>query len=127
MQAKQLFALAMAAVGVVAERCGAPEPTEAQLAKAKSFLAQEQAARLAGNFTSAAATIEVNVYFHVVAASSTTAGGYLSVRRLSHSIQYLPTYATPDPSRSTGDICDHTRLTLDLSYRRATLAASSMP
>lgn len=92
MQAKQLFALAMAAVGVVAERCGAPEPTEAQLAKAKSFLAQEQAARLAGNFTSAAATIEVNVYFHVVAASSTTAGGYLSVRCcLSHSNQYLQT------------------------------------
>lgn len=80
MQARELLVLAMAAMGVVAERCGAPEPTEAQLAQAKSFLAQEQEARLAGNLTTAAATIGVNVYFHVVASSQTAAGGYLTVR-----------------------------------------------
>lgn len=83
MQVNQLLALAMAAVGVVGERaCGTPEPTEAQIAQAKIFQAQEREARLAGNATTfaAAATIEVNVYFHVVAASQTTAGGYLSVR-----------------------------------------------
>lgn len=83
MQAKQLLLLAMAAVGVVGERaCGTPEPTEEQIAQAKTFLALEKEARLAGNATTfaAAATISVNVYFHVVAASQTTAGGYLSVR-----------------------------------------------
>lgn len=78
----KLVLLLAAAAGALAERaCGTPEPTEAQIAQAKIFQAQEQEARLAGNTTrmAAAADITVNTYFHVVASSRTTAGGYLSV------------------------------------------------
>lgn len=82
MMNKLIVLLAAAAASVSAERaCGAPEPTEAQIAQAKTFYAQEQELRAAGNTTraAAAADITVNTYFHVVATSKTTAGGYLSV------------------------------------------------
>lgn len=80
MQMRQIFALAVTAMGVASakERCAAPEPTEAQIEASKKFLEQEREARLAGNLTTRA-TIEVNVYFHVVASAQTTAGGYLTV------------------------------------------------
>lgn len=80
---KLVLLMAAAAAGVIAERaCGTPEPTEAQIAMAKIFQAKEKETRLAGNTTraAAAADITVNTYFHVVASSRTTAGGYLTVR-----------------------------------------------
>lgn len=78
----KLVLLLAAAAGALAERaCGTPEPTEAQIAQAKLFQAQEKEMRLAGNTTrlAAAADITVNTYFHVVASARTTAGGYLTV------------------------------------------------
>lgn len=81
---KSVFLAALAASHAVAQRaCGAPEPTEEEIAIAKSFYQIEKEARLAGNATSAAATITVNTYFHVLAASSSASGGYLTVRALS--------------------------------------------
>lgn len=81
---KYVVLAALAAAHAVAERaCGAPEPTEEEIAIAKSFYQIEKEARLAGNATSAAATIEVNAYFHVLASSNSASGGYLTVRGLS--------------------------------------------
>jgi len=81
MQLKAFFLAAIAASQAIAQRaCGAPEPTEEEIAIAKSFYQVEKEARLAGNAVSAAATISVNVYFHVLATSTSASGGYLTVR-----------------------------------------------
>lgn len=82
MMNKLVLLVTAAAAGAAAQRaCGTTEPTEAQIAQAKIFQAQEKELRLAGNTTraAAAADITVNTYVHVVASSETTAGGYLSV------------------------------------------------
>lgn len=81
---KAVLLTALAASHAVAQRaCGAPEPTEEDIAIAKAFYQVEKEAHLAGNATSAAATIEVNAYFHVLASSDSVSGGYLAVSRLS--------------------------------------------
>lgn len=114
MQIKSLLFAALAVSGAAAQRaCGAPEPTQEQIATAKAFLALEQEARLAGNFSAAAASIEVNVYFHVVASSKTTAGGYLSVSKL-----WLPADCTMRPS---------TTIVTNIKDSRLISAPSSMP
>lgn len=78
---KSIFLTAIAASHAVAQRsCGTPQPTEEEIALAKTFYQIEREARLAGNAKSAAATIEVNVYFHVLATSTSASGGYLTVR-----------------------------------------------
>ncbi|KAG6364313.1 hypothetical protein INS49_005913 [Diaporthe citri] len=58
---KAALLTALAASHAVAQRaCGAPEPTEEEIAIAKSFYQIEKEARLAGNASSAAATIEIS-------------------------------------------------------------------
>ena len=65
------------ATEVPPERCGAPDPSRAQLSAAAELSFQESVDRREG-FRSA--MITVNTYFHVVAKSSNEADGYLSVR-----------------------------------------------
>jgi hypothetical protein len=80
MQFKAVFLAAIAASHAAAQRsCGAPEPTEEEIAIAKTFYQVEKESRLAGNATSAGATIDVNVYFHILATSTSASGGYLTV------------------------------------------------
>lgn len=74
-----LGALVASCVAATPRSCGAPEPTEEQIALAENFYKIEQEARLAGNAVSAAQTIEVNVYFHVLSLSNATEDGYISV------------------------------------------------
>lgn len=83
---KTIFLTALAAYQAAAQRaCGTAEPTEEEIAIAKQFYQIEQEARLAGNATSALATIDVNVYFHVLATSTSASGGYLTVSAFSQS------------------------------------------
>ena len=81
MQIKSVLLAGLAVSGAAAQRaCGAPSPTPEQIEVAKHFAAEEEAARIAGNGTSAQrASINVNVYFHVLASSNSASGGYLSV------------------------------------------------
>lgn len=74
-----LGALVASCAAATERTCGAPEPTEEQIALAKSFYVMEQEARAAGNFSAAAQTIEVNVYFHVLSTSNAVEDGYISV------------------------------------------------
>lgn len=74
-----LGALVASCVATAPRSCGAPEPTEEQIALAKNFYKIEQEARLAGNAAAASQTIEVNVYFHVLSTSNATEDGYISV------------------------------------------------
>lgn len=75
-----LFLLAGLVATCAADRlCGTPEPTEKQIAESKAFYAVEKEARAAGNFSAAAQTIEVNVYFHVLSTSDAVEDGYISV------------------------------------------------
>jgi len=86
------FALAAAAIhGVAAapsretrpaERgfaCGAPEPDAEHIKISQQFAAQEAALLASGNLT-VKATTTVDVYFHVVAKSTSLSGGYVTVR-----------------------------------------------
>lgn len=70
----------LVATAVAQRTCGAPQPTEQQIAQAKAFYAIEQEARAAVNYSSAAQTIEVNTYFHVLSTSNAVKDGYISVR-----------------------------------------------
>lgn len=81
MQIKTALIAGLAATRAAAQRtCGAPSPTAEQIEVSKHFAAQEEAARVAGNSTSTQrASINVNVYFHVLASSNSASGGYLSV------------------------------------------------
>lgn len=74
-----LGALVASCVAATPRSCGAPDPTEEQISLAQNFFKVEQEARLAGNAVSAAQTIEVNVYFHVLSTSNATEDGYISV------------------------------------------------
>ncbi|KAJ0114211.1 hypothetical protein N8I77_006999 [Diaporthe amygdali] len=93
---KSIFIAALAASHAVAQRaCGAPEPTEEQIAIAKALYQIEKDARLAGNATSALATVEVNTYFHVLASSTSTSGGYLSASSISSQLDAMNTAYAP--------------------------------
>lgn len=72
--------------------CGTAEPDAEHIGMSKVFAAQE--ARAAGNLT-ARATINVGVYFHVVAIGTTVANGYLTDKMLSDQLAVLNTDFAP--------------------------------
>lgn len=59
--------------------CSTPRPTEEHIAISQVFEAEEEAVAAVGNATTTRATINVDVYFHVVAASTSVADGYVTV------------------------------------------------
>lgn len=59
--------------------CSAPRPSEEHIAISEAFEIEEEAIAAAGNSSLARATINVDVYFHVVAASTSVADGYVTV------------------------------------------------
>jgi hypothetical protein len=59
--------------------CGTKEPSAEHIQISQHFAAQEKEFAASGNF-SIAATISVDVYFHVVASSTAVADGYVTVR-----------------------------------------------
>ncbi|KAM0594272.1 hypothetical protein ACHAP6_000830 [Verticillium nonalfalfae] len=94
---KSLFVAAATAVGVsghVAREaprtfgCGTHEPSAEHVGMSKVLAAQEARVLESGNLT-ARATINVNVYFHVVAASQTVANGYLTDKMVTDQIAVL--------------------------------------
>ncbi|KAG7141795.1 Extracellular metalloprotease like protein [Verticillium longisporum] len=95
--ASLLFVAAATAVGVsghVAREaprtfgCGTHEPSAEHVGMSKVLAAQEARVLESGNLT-ARATINVNVYFHVVAASQTVANGYLTDKMVADQIAVL--------------------------------------
>ena len=58
--------------------CGAPEPSQEHVKISQKFAAQEKEFAASGNL-SIAATINVDVYFHVVASSTAVSDGYVTV------------------------------------------------
>ena len=58
--------------------CGTEEPSRAHVQISQALAVQEAEMKASGNF-SIAATINVKVYVHVVAASTSNADGYISV------------------------------------------------
>lgn len=59
--------------------CGAPEPDAEHIKISQQFAAQEAELLASGNLTTQA-TINVDLYFHVVATSTDLSGGYIPVR-----------------------------------------------
>lgn len=80
---KSVLISALAASGAAARRtCGTPNLSDEEKLIQQNFQLAEAEARLAGNESSiaaAAATINVNIYYHVIAASSS---GYLTQAQL---------------------------------------------
>lgn len=66
--------------------CGTPDPTKAQVEVSQQMLRQERT-RVASRQLAA---IEVDTYFHVVAASESEADGYATVRKNRHHHHHLP-------------------------------------
>lgn len=58
--------------------CGTDEPSRQHLQITQELAAEEAVQALSGNLTTRA-TINVDVYFHVLAASTSVADGYVSV------------------------------------------------
>lgn len=87
---KRLFFAALAATSASARvskrddasgrfQCGTSEPSAEHVGMSKILAAQEARAAKSGGDLTTRATINVGVYFHVVASSQTVAGGYLTV------------------------------------------------
>lgn len=91
MQIKSLLLSLLATTSAVAKRsCGTPQPTEEQNLLAQNLQILESEARAAGNSSRlAAATINVNVYWHVVASSNSVSGGYLTQATLDRQLQVM--------------------------------------
>lgn len=76
----RVFAPLLLALGASAQQfgCGTADPDSEHIGMSKVLAAQEARRGGSGNLTERA-TINVGVYFHVVAQSQTVAGGYLTV------------------------------------------------
>ncbi|KAK1777090.1 hypothetical protein QBC45DRAFT_417764 [Copromyces sp. CBS 386.78] len=84
-----------AAVGTVKPfNCGTDSPSRQHLQMTKE-LADKEAAFAAAGGMSAQATINVNVYFHVVAASTSLSDGYVSSTMISNQVSTLNTAYAP--------------------------------
>ncbi|KAI1248649.1 hypothetical protein MGN70_009849 [Eutypa lata] len=132
MQIKAALLAGLAATSAAAQRaCGAPTPTDEQIEVAKLFAEQEAAVRIAGNSTRRAA-INVNVYFHVLASSTSVSGGYISASTLTQQLAamnaaYAPydisfTQAGADWTVNSGWAADGSELTMKRSLRKGTYA-----
>ncbi|CAN8101812.1 unnamed protein product [Discula destructiva] len=96
MQKNIFFLLAGYLASCVAGRsCATSEPTEEEIALAKSFYAMEQEARVAGTFAAAAQTITVNVYFHVISISNSEADGYITASTIADQVDAMNTAFAP--------------------------------
>jgi len=69
--------------------CGAPEPSQEHVKISQKFAAQEKEFAASGNL-SIAATINVDVYFHVVASSTAVSDGYVTVTLPSTNLPLSP-------------------------------------
>ncbi len=84
MHIKSLLLPAVFAVTILAAAtpkpfgCGTPEPSQDHVRISQEFAAQEKEFAASGNLT-IAATINVDVYFHVVASSTAVSDGYVTV------------------------------------------------
>lgn len=94
-----LVSLLLAASGALAIRtCGTPEPTDNQTEVASTFMVLENDAAESGNLTRRAA-ININVYWHVIATSTSVSGGYLTQSTLDRQLDVMnDAYAPHDIS-----------------------------
>ncbi|KAJ3949904.1 uncharacterized protein N0V96_001037 [Colletotrichum fioriniae] len=83
-----LAAAASAAVTPARLGCGTHDPTPEHIEISKK-LAEEEAANNGTMSLMAAATINVNVYFHVVASSQTVANGYITDKMLADQLAVM--------------------------------------
>ncbi|KAL2130453.1 hypothetical protein VTI74DRAFT_6382 [Chaetomium olivicolor] len=102
MRLTSLALVAIAAQGAFARpkpvergfKCGAPEPDEEHIKISQGFAAKEAHVFAAGNFTAQAVTT-VDVYFHVVASSTSISGGYLTDAMLNAQLDALNSAYAP--------------------------------
>ncbi|TPX08811.1 uncharacterized protein E0L32_009751 [Thyridium curvatum] len=92
----RVFAPLLLALGASAQQfgCGTADPDSEHIGMSKVLAAQEARRGGSGNLTERA-TINVGVYFHVVAQSQTVAGGYLTDKMLSDQLAVMNTDFAP--------------------------------
>ena len=69
--------------------CGTPHPSEAQVETSRQMLEHERA-RVAEGVLRSERTIEVDTYFHVIAASESVEDGYATVCRVTYRVPQIP-------------------------------------
>ncbi|KAI0143172.1 metalloprotease [Xylariaceae sp. FL1272] len=69
--------------------CGTPEPRQDQIAETLAMLEKERIAKANGEISKAAAGFTVNLYFHVVASSTSASGGYLTQTMLNNQLAVM--------------------------------------
>jgi len=74
--------------------CGAPEPAAEHIKISQKFAAKEAEFVASGNFTTQAVTT-VDVYFHVVASSTSLSGGYVTDAQLNAQLNTLNSAYAP--------------------------------
>lgn len=86
-----VLSLALVSITTAQRNCGTPDPTDEQVQIAQNLQILEEEAALDGNSSriAAAATINVKVYWHVTATSSSVSGGYLSQQSLDGQLRVL--------------------------------------
>ncbi|KAK7425577.1 hypothetical protein QQZ08_007900 [Neonectria magnoliae] len=109
--------------------CGTAPPSAEHIGMSKVLAAQEAKAEESGNLTTRA-TINVGVYFHVVARSQTVAGGYLTDKMLKDQLAVLNTDFAPhgvafnllgtDRTVNTGWASDGNELAMKKALRKGT-------
>ncbi|KAH8672373.1 metalloprotease [Ilyonectria robusta] len=109
--------------------CGTAEPSAEHIGMSKVLAAQEAKAADSGDLA-ARATINVGVYFHVVARSQTVAGGYLTDKMLSDQLAVLNKDFAPynvafnllgtDRTVNTGWSADSNEIAMKQSLRKGT-------
>ncbi|KAI1849374.1 hypothetical protein JX265_012066 [Neoarthrinium moseri] len=90
MQFKAFTIAALVASAAAKQRCAAPAPTEQQIEASRQMKIQEDNyAAVAGESMHIQATINTNVYWHVIASARTVAAGWLSNATLDAQLDVL--------------------------------------
>ncbi|KAH7155804.1 metalloprotease [Dactylonectria estremocensis] len=130
---KSFFLTLLAASSAIAARtCGAPEPSEEQDEISAEFMQREAVARKLQITTRQVSSIQVKVYWHVLATSSSVSGGYLTQATLTKQLDVLNAAFAPhsvsfvqagaDWTINTNYANDRSELAMKKALRKGTYA-----
>ncbi|KAJ0162888.1 Extracellular metalloprotease [Colletotrichum tanaceti] len=125
-------ALVAASTAFAQRSCGTPHPTEEEVEFAQRLQLKEDNARVEGNATRLA-PITVNVYWHVIATSTSVSGGYLTQASLNAQLDVLNDAFAPHNVRfaqagadwtvNANWAADRSELAMKRALRKGTYAA----
>ncbi|KAF1930556.1 zincin [Didymella exigua CBS 183.55] len=132
MQLRTLLFSLLASSATAQRSCGTPNATEEQIQIAQNLQILESEAKFGESSLAAAATISINVYWHVTATGNSVAGGYLTQATLDKQLAVLNTAFAPhgisftqagvDWTINTNYANDNAELAMKKALRKGTYA-----